>query len=362
MLVCPKCQILSRAQEDSCRYGRPLNGAAAAQVTSEARQQARELLFGLPERARKPAAAVPWIGLGLFALAIGSYAIFDEDLRPFGSIAFVFTLVVLSFCVRKGIKPLARSTQALLRKDARDPVLYCRPFRLDDEPQGSIAGQIASTVFQSSPLRMFWQQHSPYSLELSLCGPARQLGPFVAIGSPKDRYPAIGACRIYCQDDEWQAAFRTIAAGASAIIAQSPASESVKFELETVIGIGAISKLFIVLPRDIIERRRALKELTSLHGGVLTLPHAGTLDDHENVVLAFRSVSEPLVFLPNNRFYNRVFAHKSADALYSALLHFHLPVKRVPRIVWPGTWVVATLALAAANLLVALFFTFNSSY
>jgi hypothetical protein len=93
----------------------------------------------------------------------------------------------------------------------------------------------------------------------------------------------------------------------------------------------------------------------------LTLPPAEALDNHDNAVLAFRSVSEPVLFL-NSRFYNRVFRHKSADALYSALLRFHLPLKRIPRIAWAGTWVLVFLAMMAANLFVALFFTFTSRY
>ena len=362
MVVCPKCQVLTGDQADSCKCGWRFTDTTAGEVTAEARKQARELVFSLPERTRKPGAALPWISVGLFSVAIGTYALFDDLPPPLGSITFVLTLFVFSICLRKGVKPLARTAQAVLRKDARDPVLYCRPFRLDDEPQGSIAAQIATIGFESSPLRMFWQHRTGFSLEMSLSGAVRRLGPFVAIGSPKDRYPAMGACRIYCREEEWRAAFRTIAEGASAIIAQSPTSESVKFELETVIEIGAIRKLFIVLPRDTIERRRALNELGSLQGGVLTLPPAETLDGRDYAVLAFRSASEPVVFLQNSRFYNRVLGHKSADALYSAFLHFHLPVKRVPRIAWAGTWVVVVLAMTAANLLVGLFLTLSSPY
>src|SRR5690606_29679255 len=87
------------------------------------------------------------------------------------------------------------SADSLLGKDKRPPILFLRSF--SDDPKVNAAAGITHEGLA---------QLIDFSVETRLANHFMDFGPFIAIGSPKETVPQIGAARVKLSDEEWQAA------------------------------------------------------------------------------------------------------------------------------------------------------------
>jgi hypothetical protein len=127
------------------------------------------------------------------------------------------------------------SADALLAVDNRSPILFLRPFS-DDKPTDQ-------TLFDSLD-----NSFIDYSLEARLSNHFTHFGPFIAIGSPKDTVPQLGAARLLLSDDEWQQRVMKWISEASLIIMYPGKSYWVNWELAKIIEAEQVKNLILIMP------------------------------------------------------------------------------------------------------------------
>lgn len=167
--------------------------------------------------------------LGLDLIPDDIYFANNNALARMGSYigSFAFALFVLG---RAQFEPTAN---ALLAVDSRPPVLFLRSF-LDDE-------QIS---YQRSN-RSLWD----FSLEARLTEHFSGTGPFIAVGSPKDKTPTIGAARAHLADEEWQYTVLDWMDRSALIVVVAGVTGWINWELKKVIERGHTGKLIIIFPQ-----------------------------------------------------------------------------------------------------------------
>jgi hypothetical protein len=132
------------------------------------------------------------------------------------------------------------SADVLLRADKRKPVLYLRSFA-DDEKAGYI-------IINESQLLDF-------SVETRLSNYFIRYGPFVAVGSPRDTVPQIGAARAKLSDEGWQDAVVNWIIEAQTIVMLAGKTNWVTWELRNIIERQLTSKLLLIFPSGNFIRR-----------------------------------------------------------------------------------------------------------
>lgn len=179
------------------------------------------------------------------------------DLRPLTSLLLALTagLAVAGWRVRRQRR--APSASAVAAEDRRPPVLYLREFR--DERQPFVAGDADSLrpYLQNASrwvpkwLRPGWTDVQVVTAEEYLAAAmSARLGPFVALGSPLDELPPLGAARDYANDGDWQARFLALSRAACAIVLVPGTSEALSWELRTLRETGLASKFFVLVGSD----------------------------------------------------------------------------------------------------------------
>jgi len=136
----------------------------------------------------------------------------------------------------------ATSAAEILEQTSVRPVLYLRAFA-DDEKVAE-AG-VAQGFFQ---LRTEEEQ-----LALVLDG----IGPFVAIGDPKEKLPDLGAARLYVSD-EWKEVVIELLARVSLVVVRVATTEAVRWELQQVVSRLGPERIVLVVPKG-RRRYRAVK-------------------------------------------------------------------------------------------------------
>ncbi len=121
---------------------------------------------------------------------------------------------------------------SLLAVDRRSPILFLRSFD-DDEKQQFIGSDKALLDF---------------SLETRLSNHFSRFGPFIAIGSPKETVPQIGAARVLLSDEEWQPRVLGWMRKAALIIMYSGKTHWVNWELRQVIENECATRLILMFP------------------------------------------------------------------------------------------------------------------
>ena len=129
---------------------------------------------------------------------------------------------------------------SLLAVDRRPPILFLRSFD-DDEKQRFTRSDKAFLDF---------------SLETRLSNHFSRFGPFVAIGSPKETVPQLGAARVLLSDEEWQPRVLGWMQEAGLIIMYSGKTHWVNWELRQVVENECATRLILMFP-EIKAWRRA---------------------------------------------------------------------------------------------------------
>ncbi|WP_088342829.1 MULTISPECIES: FHA domain-containing protein [Rhodomicrobium] len=172
------------------------------------------------------------------ALALGSRSEYANAIANYTFLFFIpiFTMIIYA---RQKFQP---SLKKLLAMDRRPPTILLRSFA--DEVKQVRADPLGVSIFD-------------YSLEDRLASYFIYTGPFVAVGSPTDHSPKLGAVRANLADDEWQAHIKKWMDSAETIVLMLGVSYWLNWELEQVIARRYWHKLIIIFPE---ETQRYLRE------------------------------------------------------------------------------------------------------
>lgn len=119
---------------------------------------------------------------------------------------------------------LAISARQALQDDDRRPILYLRSFR--DEAWERRMRLMQALMPNGSIMD---------TAEERLGTAMNRLGPFVAVGTPGESLPAMGAARIYLDDDVWQREVARLMDASVLIVLRVAGTEGLAWELEEVV-------------------------------------------------------------------------------------------------------------------------------
>ncbi|HEV3040935.1 MAG TPA: hypothetical protein VHA33_24420 [Candidatus Angelobacter sp.] len=163
---------------------------------------------------------------------------------------WILGAAVVVFLLATYLIDLGRSLRRLravdvLASDRRPPVLYLRSFKADarGQPQ-AVPGALPT----------FLVQLSRKSFEEKLARTLDSIGPFIAIGDPKESVPPSGAARLYLSNEEWQERVTELLDRAGFIVIQAGDSEGLVWELDTILKKCDPTKLLIALPAGSSDR------------------------------------------------------------------------------------------------------------
>jgi hypothetical protein len=246
-------------------------------------RRSRETVLRLPER--KPSkgdgvlVATLYIGLGIgviWAIAARLSETVGTWYQPFEGSGLVGSLLIASsVLLGRQIRSRWRwrkTAQGIVRRDPRALVLFCRSFKTEGRSENSIFRILLQAL--NSPLAIFFPG-SPWSVEERLLGVASSVGPYIAIGNPREPRPTYGARRVYCSDSEWQKVFDDLVGGARAVIVTAPFSGFVNWEIETIRRRDELAKLFLIFERSAEARDASYEQFRGL---MEKLGHVGMPD------------------------------------------------------------------------------------
>ena len=137
----------------------------------------------------------------------------------------VLGLLIVTFIgvsvMHRGRKLLAISGETRLATDPRKPVVYLRSFAADS---------LGAGVVSSWPLLKFGY----FTDEEQLATVMNELGPFVAIGDPREALPDLGADRIYVREGDWQKRVQELLRDACLVVLRAATTENFWWEFKTV--------------------------------------------------------------------------------------------------------------------------------
>jgi hypothetical protein len=196
-----------------------------------------------------------------------------------GALGAMLTWVPLTVYIyrrarRKALLPAAE----LNRKIGRPPVLYLRSFADDRLKMRARAGNG----------RLFLERLLKIRFEEVVTDHLWHYGPVVAIGTPGDKLPPLGAARDYLPDNGWQGRVSQLMNESSMIALVVGRTEGLGWELNTIIRASLLARLVLVLPPlastvEIEQRWAATRRVATAAG--LHLP--SQIDSYRVRAIAF---------------------------------------------------------------------------
>jgi hypothetical protein len=175
-----------------------------------------------------------WVTPFLIALlAFGAtVAVLAAVLTVFGvrvnaAVAQVSAIVALWTFYRAARHAKPRASE-LTQLDTRPPVLILREFR--DDVLSTPGSRLGRTF------------------EYFFAGELDRIGPAISVGKPGERLAPLGASRDYLDDPDWKRAVRRRIDEAGVVVFLLGDSESVEWELRTVVAARGFERLLIVIP------------------------------------------------------------------------------------------------------------------
>jgi hypothetical protein len=171
-----------------------------------------------------------------------------------GLMIAIFVSLAICVLLLRGRQYLQPSAQSVLDHDHRAPILFLRSF-VDDAAATSASVGIGPFGFA----RLL-----DFSLETRLASYLMGIGPFIAVGSPQDRLPPLGAPRMNLRDDNWHLFVERMIAESQLIVMLVGTTEWITWEFKTVLQAQATGKLLLLFPRpplvppvhgDLVKRR-----------------------------------------------------------------------------------------------------------
>lgn len=153
--------------------------------------------------------------------------------------AGLFVLPLFGLLLDAGRRLSQPSAARLLEDDNRAPVLLLRSFSDD-----------AATISSRNALRRFLYLglYGKVRLESAIADELARLGPFIAVGQPGERLPALGAARAYLDDADWQTQVIDWIGAARLIVMVGGTTPWVGWELSQVAAAGRLDRLLVLLP------------------------------------------------------------------------------------------------------------------
>lgn len=127
----------------------------------------------------------------------------------------------------------------LMEQDPRDPILYIRSFA-DEYKLNQIATQqtgILPNIFQPS-------------VEEQLSAVMAEIGPFIALGSPTEKLPDVGAARGYVTDQAWRKTIEQWMMKARLVLVGLGHTDAFWWEVERAANLVGSRKLSFLIPPD----------------------------------------------------------------------------------------------------------------
>ncbi len=244
------------------RFARLLRGRVRLKAIIDPRTGAasRRQLPRRPPRQRRKAFAYLGASLVLF-FAFMAFSVTSSQWQEH-PLSFVFSSAVsllagFSFfffvMFRRHSQPTADEA---LQGDRRAPFLYLRSF---DDDYDSHWRPMKFLRFYLFPVFMVFD----YSLEDRIARFFRRFGPLVAIGSPKEKMPGLGAARVLLDDASWQAAVLEWMEAAEAIVVLAGRTEWLVWELRQIRERALTRKALIIFPPA--GRKDAATRLDTVH-------------------------------------------------------------------------------------------------
>ncbi len=153
---------------------------------------------------------------------------------------------------RRGQAMLQPSVDELRAADRRRPVLLLRSFGDEDL-------SVVSARTHGHAVRLA-------RLEEAIADRLRLFGPLVAVGSPGEALPTLGAARSYHSDMEWRWAVGGLMRDALLLVMVAGLTAGLRWEIEAIVREGYLPKLLILMPSSDRQRRWdvVLEELQDL--------------------------------------------------------------------------------------------------
>lgn len=169
-------------------------------------------------------------------------------------LALVGVMGLLLFLLDRGDRHLAPGGDEAMRKDARAPVLYLRPF--EAETVLTVQERVLARIMD------------------------REVGPFVAIGNPGDRLPQLGAARFYERDfagdgRDWQVFVREMLLRARLVFIVPGRTVGLAWEIAQCREILRPERLVVLVPGG-LDAYAAFRGIAAQAG--LALPQIGARD------------------------------------------------------------------------------------
>ncbi len=212
-------------------------------------------------RRRRPIVGVMLVvvGLALCSFSIMLYAKFMHANAHRGLIAQIVAQILLlapgltagPCLITLGRRMLAFSAENIIEK-GESFVLFLRSFgneRAKNPEQG-----ILRNLF-------FWEK----TYEEEVCTHLRRVGRMIAVGRPSERFPTLGARRMYLRDDEWREAVDYLLRHCNAAVFLSGKSTGLRWEMQRAFQVSSPERLLFLIPAtrerdDRVSYYAALKE------------------------------------------------------------------------------------------------------
>lgn len=221
------------------RIGQDSNALAQLE-TIDAARKAQAPPAGMAKPINRP--------LGMLLLAAASAMVIVPQLLPLGDFGTIGNLaasgilglilgIAAFFAVFRAKQYFQVSADSLLASDKRKPILFLRSF--SDDPKVVAASGVGHEGLA---------QLMDLSVETRLANHFMTFGPFIAVGSPQDKVPQLGAARKRLSDEDWQQAVTTWMKEASVIVMYAGTTHWVGWELKQILAGGYAEKLILLFP------------------------------------------------------------------------------------------------------------------
>jgi hypothetical protein len=221
-------------------------------------------VFG-PRHIRFPFIALGWvvIGIGMVcALSLSlTWPVTGKHLKDYAT-PVIAGIALFAVFVRLGQPLILRgrflanqqTLEAALASDPRPPILYVRPFELDQKlfviGDKDTYGRYQTKFLDSSKIQKAFIRFEDY-IGRSI---KERIGPFVALGSPEDSVAPAGAARRYAKDGRWKEEFNQLLHTAAGVLVEVAVSDNVKWEFEQIREQGCHTRLFVITPHPTSSR------------------------------------------------------------------------------------------------------------
>src|SRR5262245_61523918 len=186
-------------------------------------------------RSTSPIKGCVFAAFGVSFLAVQTLGELAATILERESKSTLFFFIGLALLLRSR-RYFQADADSLLSIDRRPPILFLRSFA--DDAKGGWR------------LILSFTRLLDYSLELRLARYFMHFGPFVAVGTPNEKVPQLGAARKSFGEGEWQDAIVAWARSAQLIAIFVGSTKWVNWEISQIISLNLADRLILLMPES----------------------------------------------------------------------------------------------------------------